>query len=447
MTTAAELLRGVGLLADGPVMWGQRVGSRRPGVFFVELPAPLATAPIDAAVCGKWIERVPTFRIDGEVATGAQLVRRLASFWLPSETILYTGATTRALGGRIGALYATPLGDRRPHPGGHWLKTLRGIEQLRVWWAETDAPAEAELELAIAFAEAVNPEEVGHLPDPKAVMPFANLEDPLGVRKPHGLNGTLLAAEPEPASAADATPGSMAASSAGAADVGAPGTTRAAGTRGAGSRGDGSAGRARTPASTAGRTAAAGTGSATRAASTRGRALGGRLRQSVPPKPASPPGETVHVTAAGLERLQGELDELLGRRPGVISRIRSARELGDLRENSEYQEARREQSFLEGRIQAIEATLRAAVVVENDGADDGDGPDRVRMGSTVVLELHDDTATYTLVGPREANAGAGRISTAAPIGQALLGRRTGDEIAVATPAGERLYRILGVTNE
>lgn len=447
MTTAAELLRGVGLLADGPVMWGQRVGSRRPGVFFVELPAPIATAPIDAAICGKWIERVPTFRIDGEVATGAQLVRRLASFWLPSETILYVGSTTRALGGRIGALYATPLGDRRPHPGGHWLRTLRGIEQLRVWWAETDAPAEAELELAIAFAAAVNPEEAGHLPDPKAVMPFANLEDPLGVRKPHGLSGTLLAAEPALGSAADGAAGSTAASTLAAADAGSTGTARAGGTRGAGSRCAAGAGRPRTPASTAGRTTAAVAGSATRATSTRGRALGGRLRQSVPPKPAPPPGETVHVTAAGLERLQTELDELLGRRPGVIGRIRSARELGDLRENSEYQEARREQSFLEGRIQAIEATLRAAVVVENDAADDADGADRIRMGSTVVLESHDDTATYTLVGPREANAGAGRISTAAPIGQALLGRQSGDEFAVATPAGERLYRILEVTNE
>jgi transcription elongation factor GreA len=447
MTTAPDLLRNAGLLADGPVRWGQRVASSKPGVFLVELPTPVATPPIDASISGKWIETVPTLLLDGERPTGPQLVRRLASFWLPSETIVYLGSTERSLGGRVGALYATPLGERRPHPGGHWLKTIRGIEQLRIWWAETAAPSEAELELAVAFAEQAIRDEVAALPDPSVVVPFANLEDPLGSRKRHGLSGYLLPAEASPERPTtvrtipqeeEPAPSSQGrARGASKAGAGGPAAAAKAGTRPAAARPG-----ARPAAK--GTARPAGAGSAIEAPSRR-RNQGGRLRQSVPPPP--PASATVHVTTAGMERIQGELAELLGRRPAVIDRIRSARELGDLRENSEYQEARREQSFLEGRIQALEATLRAAVVVEDGAVPDADDEGRARLGSTVVLESLDGTATYMLVGPREADARAGRISTAAPIGQALLGRRSGDEVAVATPAGERLYRIIDITNE
>jgi transcription elongation factor GreA len=410
---AADLLRGVGLLADGPLMWRRPVPSARPGVFIVELPAPVPSAPIDAATCGKWIERVPTLLLDGERPNGVQLQRRLASFWLPSTTVLYVGSTLRSMNGRIGAMYATELGDRKPHSGGHWLKTLRGLDQLRIWWAETDAAAEAELELAIAFAGAVEPSEAEHLPDPAVVLPFANLEDPVGVRRQHGLTGYLLAAEVEPAP----RPTSPAQS---------PGTEQPA-RRSA----------ARAPARRA--TAAPSARAASDDSPRRGaRSTGGRLRQSIPPKP--PAAEVVHLTADGVERLNGELAALLARRPGVIDRIRSARELGDLRENSEYQEARREQSFLEGRIQAIEATLRAAVV---DASSAGESPiDTIRRGTTVTLESSDGIARYTLVGPREAEASSGRLSTSSPIGLALLGRRLGDDVVVTTPAGERLFRIL-----
>ncbi|HEY6058568.1 MAG TPA: GreA/GreB family elongation factor [Candidatus Limnocylindrales bacterium] len=412
MTSAPDLLRGVGLLADGPVLWGRPISSARSGVFLVELPAPLPSAPIDAAVCGKWAERVTTLRLDGERPNGLQLARRLAAFWLPSQTVVYLGSTEKSLSGRIGALYATELGDRRPHSGGHWLKTLRGLAQARIWWAESSAPAEAELELAIAFAESVDASEAGHLPDPAIVLPFANLEDPLGARKPHGLAASLLALEPPTT---------------------APPSRRAAETPDTAPRS--------ASAPRAGRAPSPGKKAAGAQAPTSGRSrlsTGGRLRMSVPPKPSAPAGETIHVTAAGLDRMQVELGDLLAQRPAVVNRIRSARELGDLRENSEYQEARREQSFLEGRIQALEATLRGAVVAEEAGAE------RVALGSTVVVESVDGTASYTLVGPREADARSGRVSTSAPIGQALLGRRAGDDVVVSTPAGERHFRILEI---
>jgi transcription elongation factor GreA len=146
------------------------------------------------------------------------------------------------------------------------------------------------------------------------------------------------------------------------------------------------------------------------------------------------------LTANGEARLRAELDHLTRlRRPDVIARIRTAKEHGDLKENSEYHAAREEQSFLEGRVQAIEARLRTAVIVEapTSGA-------RVGLGSRVTVEVDDEALTYTIVGASESDPGAGRISSASPVGRALVGRDVGDVVTVRTPAGDRGYRIIDV---
>jgi transcription elongation factor GreA len=159
-----------------------------------------------------------------------------------------------------------------------------------------------------------------------------------------------------------------------------------------------------------------------------------------PPIAARPGAAPVHLTADGLARLQAELDELTRvRRPEVIARIKAAKELGDLRENADYTAAREEQSFLEGRIQAIEAQLRHAVVVDA-AADAG----RVVFGSRVTVESHGEELTFTIVGPTESDPRAGRISNASPVGRALLGRAVGDEAIVETPGGDVHYRVLAV---
>ena len=132
------------------------------------------------------------------------------------------------------------------------------------------------------------------------------------------------------------------------------------------------------------------------------------------------------------------------RRPEVIGRIQAAKELGDLKENADYTAAREEQSFLEGRIATIEATLREATVI---GATDSGGPDgRASIGSTVTIEGDDGArSTFTIVGSTEADPAAGRISNVSPVGRALLGSQAGDEIAVATPRGEVRYRVVEVS--
>jgi hypothetical protein len=130
---------------------------------------------------------------------------RLHGFWLPGQTVLYLGMTTQSIGGRVGAYYRTPLGDRKPHAGGHWLKALRGLDRARIWWAETTAAEEYEDALLSAFAETVDasPEAAPRLLDRSVILPFANLQTATGQRKAHGITGAI-----EPAPPATPAPGS-----------------------------------------------------------------------------------------------------------------------------------------------------------------------------------------------------------------------------------------------
>ena len=190
--TAPGLLRAVGLLADGPVPWGRSVPASGPGVFVVELSAPRTTAPIELTRIGKWLERVETLRLDGARPSSRALAARIAAFWLPSQAVLYVGATPTSIPSRVRALRETPLGERRPHPGGHWLHVLKGLEHTRIWWAATDAVEEYEDALLGAFGEGVSATERAALPDLDVVLPFANLRTPTGVRKRTGLSGSIL---------------------------------------------------------------------------------------------------------------------------------------------------------------------------------------------------------------------------------------------------------------
>src|SRR4029450_8084331 len=104
----------------------------------------------------------------------------------------------KALGPRIAALIQTPLGNRRPHSGGHWLHTLRARDKLRIWWAETDAPEEYEDALVTAVRESMEPAERPALPDQVTVLPWANLEAVTGERKATGITGSLLGGEDVP---------------------------------------------------------------------------------------------------------------------------------------------------------------------------------------------------------------------------------------------------------
>ena len=396
--SAPGLLRAVGLLADGPVPWGRPVPAARSGVFLVELPAPVATAPIELTRVGKWLERVDSLRLDGERPTSRALAARLAAFWLASQVVLYVGATPNSIANRVRALRDTPLGERRPHSGGHWLQTLTGLERARIWWAATDAIEEYEDALLTAFADGVAAAERSVLPDTEVVLPFANLRTPTGARKRTGLTGSIRA---DPVTVA--LPTRVVQLPEGDAD---------------GARGEPPARKSR---------------AAPKAASS---------RRTVAPKvdAAGRDMEQLQLTTEGAARLDAELRVLTEeRRPEVVARIRAAKELGDLKENAEYHAAREEQGFLEGRIQTIEALLRGAEVVEAPKAGSAIG-----LGSTVTVEADGDEFTYVLVSTSEANPSGGRISVASPVGKALLGRGAGDEVVVRTPQGEARYRVVSI---
>jgi transcription elongation factor GreA len=138
--------------------------------------------------------------------------------------------------------------------------------------------------------------------------------------------------------------------------------------------------------------------------------------------------------------MREELDELRDvRRPEVIARIRSAKELGDLKENADYTAAREEQSFLEGRIQSIEAQLRDAVVIQAPAAGS-----RVGLGSVVTVETDGDEMRLEIVGTTESSPKDGRISGSSPVGRALLSGAVGDEVTVQSPSGPIAYRIIAI---
>ena len=353
---------------------------------------------------GKWIERVPDLRLDGSRPTSRALIARLQAFWLPGQPVLFIGSAPGTVGGRVAALRKTPLGDRRPYAGGQWLHTLLGLERMRVWWATTDAPEEYEDALLGAFAEGVPPELAATTPQPDLVMPWAVLRRPTGERRAHGITG---------AAAARASPWSDAGDH----------HHRAAARRGRWCR----IGRPPPPHPEARRAARPVPRRAARAR--RGRPAPLRPRRPRPPAPAKAPTE-VHLSREGLERLEAELHELRAvRRPEAIRRVATAREHGDLKENAEYHAAREELGFIVGRIHALEDRLRHVVVV--DAADS----ETAVIGSTVVVEVDGETSVYLLVGSTDSDPAAGRISTASPVGRALLGHGPGAEVAVSTPSG------------
>ena len=147
------------------------------------------------------------------------------------------------------------------------------------------------------------------------------------------------------------------------------------------------------------------------------------------------------LTPEGYQKLEEELDLLKNvRRPEVAAAIHEAKMDGDVSENAGYEEAKRQQAFLEGRIITVEAMLKNAVLIEAYGPSD-----TVILGSRVtVVEDGFDPETYTIVGSAEANPGDGRISNESPLGKALIGRKEGDTVAFETPGGQIQMKLSGI---
>lgn len=148
----------------------------------------------------------------------------------------------------------------------------------------------------------------------------------------------------------------------------------------------------------------------------------------------------VHMTRQGHEMLTEELRRLKTiERPATSEAIRRAREHGDISENAEYDAAKEKQGMIEARIRVIEDKLARAEVVDPSGQP----PDRVRFGTTVVLEDLDtgDEITYRIVGEDEADVSRGLLSVTSPVARALIGKAVEDQVKVNVPAGQREYEV------
>jgi transcription elongation factor GreA len=148
-----------------------------------------------------------------------------------------------------------------------------------------------------------------------------------------------------------------------------------------------------------------------------------------------------YLSQEGLDKLREELNEMVTvRRAEVAARIQEAKEHGDITENAEYEDAKNEQAFVEGRIQTLSALIKNAVLIDEHAS-----TAFVGIGSTVDVESEDGKETFRIVGSAEANPAEGRISNESPVGRALLGHRKGDKVQVSVPAGSWTYKIVGIS--
>lgn len=151
----------------------------------------------------------------------------------------------------------------------------------------------------------------------------------------------------------------------------------------------------------------------------------------------------VMLTVEGLKKLEDELEQLKTvRRREVAQRIKQAIEFGDISENSEYEDAKNEQAFIEGRILTLEKMLRNAKIIDDENL----GTDEVSLGSTVLLKDLEfgDEVEYTIVGSMEADPENSKISNESPVGRAILGKHKGSVVEVNVPAGALKYEIVDI---
>ncbi len=149
--------------------------------------------------------------------------------------------------------------------------------------------------------------------------------------------------------------------------------------------------------------------------------------------------EDIFLTKEGLSQLEEELNDLKqNKRKEVAAALKEAKEFGDLSENTDWDDAKARQLFIEGRISEIESIIKHAKVIE------GKAGDAVSVGSTVDVEIENDKHTFRIVGSTEANPDEGKISHESPIGKALMGKKVGEHAEVDIPAGTITYKVLNI---
>jgi transcription elongation factor GreA len=145
------------------------------------------------------------------------------------------------------------------------------------------------------------------------------------------------------------------------------------------------------------------------------------------------------LTKDGIAELEKERDALIAKRPHIADAIKTARELGDLAENAEYQSARADQERNDNRISEINHILQNVEVIKSPRGDS-----KIQLGSTVKLKNDGKTKQFQVVGTVEADPLSGKISDESPIGKALLGKKVGDDVEIQTPAETSIYKVVSI---
>ncbi|OGC91643.1 transcription elongation factor GreA [Candidatus Amesbacteria bacterium RIFCSPLOWO2_01_FULL_49_25] len=145
------------------------------------------------------------------------------------------------------------------------------------------------------------------------------------------------------------------------------------------------------------------------------------------------------ITAPGLDTLKRELGDLVNvKRPQLVDRLSNARSMGDLSENNDYQTAKEELAFIDGRISELEDLLQNAQVAKPSSKS------AIEVGHTVTLTVNGKQTAFQIVGEWEADPGQKKVSPSSPLGKALMGRKVGEKVEVAAPAGKILYTIMAI---
>jgi hypothetical protein len=195
-STVSDVFAAADLEPAGVVRWRTPVPESAPGVYIVALTDDLDStaaarpaAPLARAALEQLLAVRPELRMNLAQPDADDIIERLGGFWPGDEVVLYIGLAGQPLRTRVGQYYKTPLGARRPHAGGWWLKTLAVLDELWVHWSPTPDYARAEKRMLQAFSRVVSPASRAALLDDQRVMPFANLRGHDDRIKEHRISG------------------------------------------------------------------------------------------------------------------------------------------------------------------------------------------------------------------------------------------------------------------
>jgi hypothetical protein len=198
--TISEILESQNLTLGGKVKWKQRFKFPHCGIYIVsyskdenDIGELIKTSPISTEKIKYWLNKVQTFELEKKKNPKIEdVIERLSKFWIPDESILYIGMTSATVSIRVSQYYSTELGERRPHAGGHWLKTLSNLPDLYVYYSECNNFQNIEANLLDYFGNNISEHSKKLLYDSNLILPFANLEHPFRGRKKHGIGRAKL---------------------------------------------------------------------------------------------------------------------------------------------------------------------------------------------------------------------------------------------------------------